>query len=846
MENKWDTLEEDKLFKILATNPLNGLEHKEAQRRLKARFKSLGILKFRLAIFSWLYLVLEQFISLKSTFFLLSAILLLLAGELKIGTGLFISFMLWLFFSSVLAHRLQRIEQKISTKGSKKVLVIRQGQEKNIPLRELVLGDLVLLQKGDIVPANLRLLKTNELVLKGDSYKPEDYFPEKNLALVNSLVLEGQAKGMVLSYPMEDANSNNYRKVKEKENFKNITLLYLILGIGIFILSYVQNGNLFLNLAISLGLMAIGVKSEYSIIDSLITIFNYYKISKRKVGINSFKALNNLGNISVACFNQIGTLTKNILKAEIVFLDDNLIEIEGEGYDPKGKVSFDGIKDSKALDLFYQTAALCNNASLYKGDVPIGGWFRSDKDWNIKGDSLDGAMVVMSAKNGIWKEILEKSQKRIYEIPFNSYRKMMSVLYKVDNQAYRVYSKGALEVVIDKCINLAKKDQAILLGEDERKKILEQASKWRNLGYRVLALAYKDILISELSHENKENFNEENLVFLGIVAIRDSVEEDFAKEIQGLAEKGIRTICLSGEHPLTLEAYGGRIGLLKGQKIIFSGEEMDLWSDKTLLQKLSLAGMVARVNPEQKQRIIRVLKEGGEVVSYVGEDMADILALNEAQVNLILKENEKLKEKVALSFSNLSLFKESWRESRKLNEHKNKISLYQDYSALSLILLVLVFLTLGIGIPFLPVQFIALAFFPMVLCLISLFFREERALKEVEGLKSMVIFTLAVSVGIFIVAEQNVAKTMLFQGFLWMNIFYALLILPITKSILKGILFFGLFQITLGCFSLFQYILELNFLTLGHWFLIYSLSALPFLIKVVKYLLKNKIMYLKV
>ena len=538
--------------------------------------------------------------------------------------------------------------------------VIREGIQQRIDAKELVPGDLVLLEGGDKVPADLRLvesinLRVSEASLTGES-NPVSKIVEalqgevplaeqKNLVFMNTEVTFGRGKGIVIATGMktefgkiagmiqgiEQEKTPLAKKMAELGGF----LSKLVIGIAIIIFAVELLSELssihFVWTAVPVSLVldlllvavALAVAAVPEGLPAVVTITlssGMQQMARNNAIIRKMAAVETLGSTSVICCDKTGTLTKNEMVIRSVWLENQLFEVTGSGYESKGEIRFghsQAFPDGTAWELFLQNCLLCNNARF------------DSKNQKWLGDPTEISLVVLAQKAGWNREKLLHDFSFSTELPFESERKRMSVVYKKEKRSL-VFCKGSCESVLSVCSFVFENGKIVSLTPAKRKAILQQNDSLAEKGLRVLGFSFKE------SNSTPSEIEKE-LVFLGLVGMLDAPRENVSEAILECQTAGIEVKMITGDHPLTAKAIAREIGLLKtGHDEVITGSELEKWSDAELEQKIGSIAVIARASAQDKIRIVSALQKNGKVVAMTGDGINDAPALKKADIGVAM------------------------------------------------------------------------------------------------------------------------------------------------------------------------------------------------------------------
>ncbi|OGY27286.1 MAG: calcium-translocating P-type ATPase, PMCA-type [Candidatus Woykebacteria bacterium RIFCSPHIGHO2_01_FULL_39_12] len=526
-----------------------------------------------------------------------------------------------------------------------KAKVIREGREKEIDTVDLVPGDLVVLEEGEKVPADIRVidvasLQTNEASLTGES-TPVNKITEvlsgdlqiadqKNMVFSSTVITSGRGLGVVVSTGDSTQIGKIARVVAETEEEetpiqKRLDKLGRILGYGtlaistvvfVFIVFFAQDfshlsllDKLLKSFIASVALAVAAIPEGLPAVVTISLAFGTQRMLKRNALVRKLTSVETLGSVDVICADKTGTLTSGEMTVREIYFDGTVYSVTGHGYEPVGDFQLEGKNiDPKNLNLILKAGSSCNNAHL-------------DESGKILGDPTEGALIVDAYKGGF-----KETGKRIYEVPFNSERKMMSVVVE-ENKDLSVYTKGAPEIVLTQCTKLIKNGSEVVLNEEDKKQILAENAKMAAKALRVLGFAYKKI--DKLDKESIEK----DLIFIGLQAMMDPPRENIGELISKATKSGIDVVMITGDHLATAQAIAGEIGIV-GESI--AGNELEKMSDEEFSKKVEAIKIYARVNPEHKFRIVDALKKRGHLVAMTGDGVNDAPALKKADIGVAM------------------------------------------------------------------------------------------------------------------------------------------------------------------------------------------------------------------
>lgn len=537
--------------------------------------------------------------------------------------------------------------------------VFRDGAIKEVFAEEIVPGDLVIIQAGDRVCADLRIITADSLMIDESPLTGESAAVEKevttlssipsspgdalNLAFSGTLVTGGSGKGIVTSTGMATEMGRIAALIQEVEAHstplqKRLTKLgkflvaaCLVLCFCVVLLGLWRGEDLYGMLMSGISLAVAAIPEGLPAIVTVALALGVQRMVKRRAIVRRLPAVETLGCATVICSDKTGTITQNKMTVKKVFAGNTMFDVDGEGYDVRGNFFKGGrkveIQNNPHLAQAMTIAVLCNNASLFRGK-------KARSSFDIQGNPTEGALLISAAKGGIWKEELQKRFTRLKEYPFSSGRKSMSVVYRQGTQLY-LFVKGAPEKILEKCTSFyAEGGKVKPLNISQRKEILSQVEIMAAGALRTLAVAYKPL--GHFSEKFQAEELETNLIFAGFFGMIDPPRPGVFKAIQKCEKAGIRVVMITGDHRNTAVAIARQLGILRPGEEVITGAQLDMLSEKELSRRIERYRVYARVNPEHKLRIVRCLKDKGHIVAMTGDGINDAPAVKEADIGIAM------------------------------------------------------------------------------------------------------------------------------------------------------------------------------------------------------------------
>jgi Ca2+-transporting ATPase len=530
----------------------------------------------------------------------------------------------------------------------------RDGKIRNIPARDIVPGDILLLETGDKIPADARILevanlKVNEATLTGESVPVDKHSKQlqgelsvseqKNMVFMGTVVTYGRGTAVVVKTGMSTEMgkiASGIQEVKPEKTplqkgigklshyiiglFLGICALLVIVGL----IKGMEWLEVFL-LAVAAAVSAIpeGLPAVVTVVLAMGMRF----MAHRNAVIRRLVAVETLGSATVICSDKTGTLTLNQMTVRRVFIGGRWIDITGEGYVPRGEFFSDGQKlvteDESKLELHLKIGALCNDAVLTEED---------EQNYSIFGDPTEGALIVAAGKAGMNREKLDRIYPRLDEIPFQSEKLYMATLHPRDGGGRVAYVKGAAEKLLSLSRYYCRGSELVPLGKSDVEDIVQASNVMAAEAMRVIGTAYVDLPgdLEDLEEEHLKN----NLVFVGLSGMADPPREEAREAIRLCKQAGIKVIMITGDNKITAESIARQLELPEGKAI--TGNELREMSDEELSAQVESVSVFARIEPIQKLNIVNALKRRGHVVAMTGDGVNDAPALRTANIGIAM------------------------------------------------------------------------------------------------------------------------------------------------------------------------------------------------------------------
>ncbi|MGJ7922145.1 cation-translocating P-type ATPase [Neobacillus sp. LXY-4] len=575
-------------------------------------------------------------------------------------------------FSFIQEYRAGKATEALKQMLASYARVIRDGQEQQILTDDLVPGDVMLIEEGDKISADARLVKSSDLqinqsALTGESNPVRKFsdaisrddltiFETSNLIFTGSTVSTGSGQAVVIKTGM-DTEFGKIAKLtqnvihelsplqKELNRLtKQISIIAMTFGVCFFLLAiFFVKDPIAESFIFALGMIVAFIPEGLSPTVTLALAQGVQRMAKKNALVKNLSSVETLGCTSVICTDKTGTLTQNEMTVNNIWLPDRELEVTGTGYAPEGKILDNGqvisVDSNSALKLIVTAASLCSNARVVAPN-------EENRAFTVLGDPTEACLGVAAEKAGISVEQLQKDLPRIRELHFDSRRKRMTTIHQlahpVNGKNRVAYTKGAPKELINLCDTVFINGDVTPLTAAVKQRAMEANDEYARLGLRVLAIAVRYIgrddkdIPANLSSYSPENI-EQRMTFIGLVVMADPPRPEVADAVAEAHKAGIRIVMITGDYGLTAESIAKRIGIVKGEHPrIISGIDLENMSDEELKTALKGEIVFARVAPEQKYRVVDNLQQMGEIVAVTGDGVNDAPALKRADIGVAM------------------------------------------------------------------------------------------------------------------------------------------------------------------------------------------------------------------
>ncbi len=644
LNKKWHALSIENVFGILKSGR-PGLSSTEAKNRLSAY--GLNELPEKKKI-SPIGILLSQFKNYLVLILIGAAVISSFTGETTnayviLGIILFISVL-----GFVQEYKAERAMEALKKMVSPESRVVRDGTIRKIPVRELVPGDIILIEAGDRIPADARLveainLETVESSLTGESHpvsKSAEALHEnipvaerKNMVFMGTIATRGNGIAIVtgtgmntqiggIAQMIQAKEEEPPLKIKFNELAKQLARIVLLASFIIFIVGSLRGQDILQMLIVAAALAVAGIPEALPFIVTATLALGTQRMAKRHAIIRRLPAVETLGSATVICSDKTGTITRGEMTVRKIFTD-TIIEVTGSGYIPEGEFYRNSVKIDPAADAHLnevlRIGMLCNNSHL-----------ENNEGWRIIGDPTEGALLVAAKK----ADIKNEQYRRVTELPFDSERKLMSTMHMTPRGLVWLI-KGAPEVMLGLCTRIYERGTIRFLNSEDRNRILDANRAMAQSALRVLAFAERTFEQEECQ-EYTAACVEQNLVFVGLMGMMDPPREEVVDAVAQCKNAGIKVVMITGDNKLTAAAVGKTIGLPGDEGEVLEGGEIERMSDDELGKAARIASVYARATPEHKLRIVDALKRNGHIVAMTGDGVNDAPALKKADIGVAM------------------------------------------------------------------------------------------------------------------------------------------------------------------------------------------------------------------
>ena len=678
MDSSWHTMGGSEVTNELDVSREKGLSDLEANLRLENYGNNELMEAPPTSIWLMIY---EQFANFVVILLLVAAVISAVLGDWVEAAAIMIIVLLNAVLGVVQEQRAEEALAALKKMASPDANVLRDGRRKSIPAREVVPGDIVFLEAGNFIPADVRLLETvnlrvDEAALTGESVpvtknahldieEDASLGDRKTMAFTGTLVTYGRGVGVVVNTGMtseigqiakmlQSVEEEDTPLQKRLDSFgQTLGWVTLVISGVVFIEGMITGTPPLEMFIIAVSLAIAAVPEGLPAVVTITLALGMQEMISRNALIRKLSSVETLGSATIICSDKTGTLTQNEMTVTSVAVDGEFLDITGTGYKLDGDFLRDGNKVDLANDYPGILTALwigaLNNDAILEKDFDEAG-----KDTTrMVGDPTEGALLVAAAKAGALPAPLARAYPRIEEIPFDSERKRMVTVHLIENpdaqdvspfydqkqQAWYVLAeKGAPDIVLDRCTHYQNRDdKAVPLDDEQRRRILAANDRMTDKALRVLGVAYA--VIKDLEYRKNGDLDEDiekELIFVGLLGMIDPARPEIMPALITAREAGIRTVMITGDYPNTARAIAREIGLLQEGHRVITGKDLDELTPDQLQETVKITDVFARVSPEHKVQIVEAFKANNQVVAMTGDGVNDAPSIKKADIGIAM------------------------------------------------------------------------------------------------------------------------------------------------------------------------------------------------------------------
>lgn len=718
-----------------------GLTDKEAKYKLQKH--GLNILAERKKI-SPLKILFQQFTDLMVIILMISTVISGFMGEMTEAVTIIAIVLVNAIMGFVQEFKTEKTMEALKSLAAPSAKVIRDEQQVSIPAEEIVPGDILVIEAGDRIAADAAILESSSLhvdesLLTGESVPVEKSFLKNNKALIDpfdkkssvymgTVVTGGRAKAVVYATGMktemghiadmiqniEDDETPLQRRLAHLGKF--IAVGCLLICAIVSVTGVIRGEKLFTMLLSGISLAVAAVPEGLPAIVTISLALGVQRMLKRNALIRKLPAVETLGCASIICSDKTGTLTENKMTVRKIYAAGYQLSVTGNGYNLEGDFLVDNRSSDplkvEGIKLALEIGALCNNsvitrpASENTAMGKIKSIFSKQDTLKISGDPTEIALTIAAAKAGITQSSLNGTYQRIDELPFDSDRKCMSIVCKSNKGEVYVFTKGAPDMIIDKCNRIMSARGIIKLDELTKRSITRINDGMANNALRVMGLAFRKL---ETGTYNPNTKNVENdLIFVGLMGMIDPPRKEAIEAVQKCKLAGIKPVMITGDHKLTATAIARELNIFCEGDNVLTGAELDRMSDSQLEDLAPSVSVYARVSPKHKLMIVKVLKKLGHIVAMTGDGVNDAPAVKEADIGVSMgitgTDVTKEASSMVLLDDNFATIVAAVEEGRVIYNNIRKFIRYMLACNLGEVLTMFLGMVMWLPIPLLPIQ----------------------------------------------------------------------------------------------------------------------------------------------
>jgi len=723
----WHTQSVEEVFSLLETDG-RGLTTSDVALRLKkyGENKLPDVKPESLAL-----VFLRQFQSPLIYVLIAAGVLLLALGEAMDAVVVFVVLFINAIIGSIQEGRAQNTLASLRKFVETRATVLRDDREVIIPDNELVPGDVIVVQEGERVPADARLisirsLRVDEAALTGESspvrkttetptWEDLAVSERRNMIFRGTHITTGTGHAVVVSTGLNteigliageiiSIGNDVPLKVEIAHLARLIIFVTAIIAVSLFAVGIIM-GKGVTEMFLTVVTLSVSVIPEgLPIVLTIVLATGAWRMGKQNALVKKMQAVEALGQIDILAVDKTGTLTKNEMVVQKIYTNSKFFRVSGVGYEPRGDVTLNGqeveVANHPELLIVGKTSSICANARVIFNN--------ETNQWNLSGDPTEAAMLVLSQKLGFHKDVLENESPVIAEMPFDYNLKYHAVLSRESGSSFLSFA-GAPEVILDFCNTIYNNGEIMMLDAQARQQIEDVLVEMSKEGLRVIALA---------TYSGAEDLPSTSIpthaTFIGFLGMHDALRVEVASTVLLAREAGVRTVMITGDHRITAHSIAVEAGIYKEGDKILTGREIDILSDEDFANTIRDVSVFARVTPEHKIRIIRAYKSAGNIVAMTGDGVNDAPSLAAADLGVAMggigTEVAKSASDIVLLNDNMGSIISAIEEGRSIYKTIKKVILYLFSTSAGEVLTITGAILLGYMVPILPAQIIWLNF----------------------------------------------------------------------------------------------------------------------------------------
>ncbi|MCM3160441.1 calcium-translocating P-type ATPase, SERCA-type [Metabacillus litoralis] len=722
---KWHEMRSDEVMDSINTDGDSGLTSKEVQKRTQ----KFGLNELKEADRpSAIIIFLSQFKDFMVLVLLAATLISGLLGEYIDAIAIIAIVVVNGILGFFQERKAERSLEALKELSAPQVNVLRNGQWEKILSKELVPGDIVKFSSGDRIGADMRLIDTKSLEVEESALTGESLPVQKstqpiageevglgdltNMVFMGTLITRGSGIGVVIGTGMNTAMGQIADLLQNAETMETplqrrleqlgkilivvaLALTVLVVGIGV-----IQGHDLYNMFLAGVSLAVAAIPEGLPAIVTVALSLGVQRMIKQKSIVRKLPAVETLGCASVICSDKTGTMTQNKMTVTHIWSGDKVWNVTGTGYHPHGEFLYDDqqvdVNKTRTLQQILTFGSLCNSASIIE----------SEGQYRLDGDPTDGALVVSAMKAGIKRETLQKNFEVVDEFPFDSTRKMMSVVVKDKSGNRFVVTKGAPDVLLSVSNNILWNERQEVLNSKYEGKVKNAIESLASQALRTIAVAFKPLKSTDKINSSFEA--EKDLVFIGLQGMIDPPRPEVKQAVKECRDAGIKTVMITGDHVITAKAIAMQLNILPHNGKVMEGKELSNLSVEELETIVDDVYVFARVSPEHKLKIVKALQNRGHIVAMTGDGVNDAPAIKAADIGISMgitgTDVAKEASSLVLVDDNFATIKSAIKEGRNIYENIRKFIRYLLASNVGEILVMLFAMILALPLPLVPIQ----------------------------------------------------------------------------------------------------------------------------------------------